>query len=174
MKKERKEILSDELRHLDSSLDMPGKMPGYQVPEHYFDRLPADIQQKIAEKSNRSTMPLPLMAYRRLVPVLGTLVLLAAVVMGVILMRSNGFDDHMAAADTPLEWTYFATENGYDRVLLYDLVIDSDLSAEEILFGMDTFTASTDKTFDDDILEEIFENAQYYGIEAGFLLSSLD
>ncbi len=53
------------------------------------------------------------------------------------------------------------------------MVLESDLSADEIMYELELYDANELNDYDD-IMEMLFEEAGYYGIESSYLLSSLD
>ncbi len=174
MKKERKEAIKKELQELESRLDTPGSASGFRIPENYFDSLPGSIQEKVLEKTSRPALSPSGVLYRRVVPVLAAVVLLAGIVFSLFIMRSdNEFRDHLVADDLVAEFEYLAFQPGFDHGLLYDVVAESGLTAEEILYDLDTELLHGENDYDE-VMESMFENARYYGIENSYLLSSLD
>lgn len=173
MKKESKEAIRKELQELGSSLGAVDSTPGFRVPDAYFDQLPNTIQEKVLEKTSPSAFNLPFLVYRRLVPVMAVLLLLAGIAFSLFMMRSEGIRDQLATDQLDAELEYFAYRTSMDHDLLYDLVLESDLTADELLFGLEPGIAEGENGYDE-IMEMMFEDARYYGIESSYLLSSLD
>lgn len=173
MKKERKEAIKKELQQLDSRLGTPGNTSGFRIPENYFDSLPASIQEKVLEKTSRPALSLSGIIYRRVVPVMVALVLLIGITFSLFFMRGDYVRDQFVADDMVVGFEYFAFQAEFDHGLLYEAVAESDLTAEDILYGLDTEFLHGENDYDE-MLEAMFENAGYYGIENSYLLSSLD
>ncbi len=164
-----------ELEELSSSLPGPAGNGGFGVPDRYFDTLPGLIQHRILEHRSHRLPALPFMAYKKLIPAVVVLLLLVSLTAGLFLLRNAAPPAYLAGEEMISEMDYLAMETGIDRGFFYDVVLESGLSADEILFelnGIHLLDADPDAYLE--IMEAMFENARYYGIESGYLLSSLD
>ncbi len=173
MKKESKEAIRKELQELGSSLKAGDSTPGFRVPDAYFDQLPNAIQEKLPVKTSPWVFNLPVLAYRRLIPAMAVLLLLAGITFSLFMLRSDGIGDQLAADFEAADLEYVVYQTGMDRGLWYELVLESELTADEILFGLETGIAEAENGYDE-MIEMMFEDAHYYGMESSVLLSFLD
>ncbi len=171
MEKENKHHIAEELKALGSSLDPPGNDQGFRVPEAYFDQLHGSIQDRIKEKGQRQFAGFTVPGAQRLVPLMATFLLALIVGISLLWIRDDGLNGQLALEPDREALDYYAME--MDQLLLYDLVLDSDITAEDILFGLDNGLGEL-SLYDDELMEELFEQSRYFGIDSQYLLSSLD
>lgn len=169
--KKLREEINRELHALGSSLEKHDKSAGYEVPANYFEQLPGKIQERIIQPASQPAYGLSSLIYKRLIPVSAAVLLLIGLTFSLFFYERNGLNGYMAEEDGIAEYEYFAYRPNFDRDIMYEVILESDLSADDILFNTES-TIFDDA--DDDILEEIFENARYFGMEGGMLLSYFD
>lgn len=169
--KDTREIINRELQEIGSSLHNVDKHADYEVPSDYFERLPGIIQEKIIAADKKVEYSFSTIIYKRLVPLMVTAVLLAGLVFSLFFIDGNSKYDKLGLDTGIQEYEYLAYRPNFDHDMVYEMIMESDLSADDILFGSSSLLFDD---ADDDILEEIFENARYFGMESRLLLSYLD
>lgn len=173
--KEAPDIIKKELDDLGSHFSVSGKGDGYHVPDAYFGSLPSRIQDRIATSGSRSTPGFAFDLFRRVVPVAAAVLLVAAVVIGLFFFERNGATSYAEISLTDVDFEYISRYGGMEQALLYDMVLESGMSVEDILYETGSYPLSADSPeVYDEIIESIFDNAAYYGMESRILLSSLD
>ncbi len=175
MYKEDKEAIRKELQDMGSTLGDRDKSSGFQVPHGFFGGFHSSVQERISRHKRKGYViwGVPEVYYKKLVPVLAAVVLVVAIGIGFILQRGDLFIDQYAADDYMLEWEYMATHSEHDQMFLYYVVFESDISADEIYYGLETIPWNGE-ALSEELMEAMFEQAQYYGIDSSYLLSSLD
>ncbi len=175
MKKDNKESIRKELHELQSSLDPSKDTGGFRVPDHFFDTLPGNISNRLSTENEKPAFALPGLPTKRLVASLVSITLLAGILFSLFYLQRDQLNGYADADYDQLMLDYYAIQFDMDRSALYDFVLESGLTPEEILFELDRGEfIFGDDVFDEMLLEEIFEQAVYYGIESNYLLSSLD
>lgn len=159
-----------ELEELGSSLGPPGRDGGFRVPTDYFEQLPATIQGRGVETREAFPQWLSWFSPRKVVPLAASLLILLLVGVGILWMRDEGLNGQLAWENDEAALEYLAMD--LDRAFIYEYVMESDLTAEEILHGLENGMAYGDY-YDDELLEELFEKSRYLGIDSQYLLSSL-
>jgi len=181
MKKEKKHIIQQELSDMESSaLNRHNlqEQDGFRVPGDYFEQLPSMVQEKLLQQRGSRNPSFVNIVYRRVVPVMSAVILLAAVAYGLFFYEHSDSDPFMALEDYP-ELQYLAEQPGFDDTFMMNAILESDLTADEILFMFDHGAADVElfgDEFDeyDELMEDIFEQSQYYGMESRYMLSYLD
>ncbi len=171
MSKENKEVLKRELQELDSSLGPPGRDAGFTVPEGYFGDLPDKIRDRTYGKTRQGVFRDPVVPPKQMLAWAASLLLLVGFGISLFLMRSDRLNDQIAFEEHAFDFEYFSMQPDFDQDAVYQMVLESDLSAEEIRYGPDLYLDDADY---DEMMEMILEEAGYYGIETNYLLSSLD
>ena len=169
--KEPKESINRELQELGSSLEKLDKQAGFELPANYFEQLPGKIQDRVVRTGSQEALGVSTILYKRLIPVFAGVLLLLGLTFSLFLYERDGLNGYIAEEEGITEYEYLAYRPNFDRDMMYEIILESDLSADDILFNTEN-TIFDDA--DDDLLEEIFENARYYGMEGGLLLSYLD
>ena len=165
------EGINRELQDLGSSLEKRDKSAGFEVPANYFEQLPGKIQERIVQPASQPAYGLSTAIYKRLIPVFAGVLLLLGLTFSLFFYERNDLNGYMAEEEEIAEYEYLAYRPTFDRDIMYEVILESNLSADDILFNTES-TIFDDA--DDDILEEIFENARYFGMEGGMLLSYFD
>jgi hypothetical protein len=160
-----------ELKELGSSLKSAKKQAEFEVPANYFDQLPGNIQNKINQNTGKTEYGLAAVLNKRLIPVFASVLLVFGITISLFLYDRNGAIEYVAEEDKIPEYEYFAYRPNFDRDMMYGVILESDLSADDILFSEEN---NIFDDADDELLDDIFERAQYYGIEDQLLLSYFD
>ncbi len=175
MQKENKEIIRKELRELGSSLPAEGKPSGFDLPEGYFEALPGKIAARRGDsKEKKKLLTLPAATPRQALAWAASLLLLISLTVSLFFLGNdnmNGHSPYEAAYEADFE--YFSLRSDLDHKQIYDMVLDTDLSADEIMYGLEMDDMADAEDYDE-MMEYLFEEAGYYGIESDYLLSSLD
>ncbi len=181
MKKEKKHIIQQELSELGSRLgkrEHEKEQSEFRVPGDYFAQLPSRVQEKVLQQRGSQSPSFVHIAYRRIIPVVSVVVILAAVIFGLFFYESNDAGSTLVMEDYP-ELQYFANQPGFDESLIVNAILESDLTVEEILYGLDYGLFDDELLGDeieayDELMEDIFEKSQYYGMDSRHMLSYLD
>lgn len=134
MQKNRNIPVRQELKDLGVGLPENKREAGFHVPEGYFDSLPARIQEAaIKKRSARQGVPF---FHPVLKPVFVTagLVLLLATATLVLLLRPG--HEQLVWSDNGFSMDMIVMHASLDPQFVYDMVLDSDLTAEEIQYGL--------------------------------------
>ncbi len=171
--KEKYRETARELKQISSRLRDHQNDSGFRVPSAYFDELPQTIQKRIMQEQDVPSRSFSLLSYKKLIPLMAGVLLLGALVFSLFLMEKTDQDDDIFAMEQHMEREVFALYPGYERELFYEVIMESDITSDDILFELEfgIFDYSEDY---EDILEIMFENAGYYGIDSRYLLSFLD
>lgn len=172
MKKDNKEAINKELKELRSSLPRENKDAGFETPEGYFDNLSGDILSRCREADSKQIQDVPF-APKQVLAIAASLLLLVSLTISLFFMRSDTVNDYAVLEEHAIDFEYFSFFSDFDRQDIYDMVLESDLSADEIMYELELYDANELNDYDD-IMEMLFEEAGYYGIESSYLLSSLD
>jgi len=136
MKKASKEEIQKELVALKSSLPRSQQGAGFVLPEAYFDELPQRVQALINKNKPRVIHIGQISVYKKhaLTAMAATLMILATA--GWLVMKKTPYTDNLALHDAFWQFDYFAWHNNTSAFDLYDILLETDISAEEILYGM--------------------------------------
>ncbi len=173
MKKDNKEAIKKELKELGSNLPHENKQAGFETPEGYFDNLSGKILSACHEADRKQQVPGVPLAPKRALAIAASLLLLVSLTVSLFFMRSDTVSDYAALEDHGVDFEYFSLRDNFDRHEMYDMVLESDLSADEILYELELYDADDLDDYDA-MMEMLFEEVGYYGIESNYLLSSLD
>ncbi len=164
--------IREELKKIGSNLGHHGSDDGFRVPENYFSQLPNSIQDSIQQQRKKQPV-FSVIPAKRLWPVLASIVLLVGLTFSVFLIQRNGVNGLLAEEDPTYEVEYLINNPTFGQYLFYEAMLESDLTAQEIMYDMgpDDFD---DSDAYDELMEQLFEKANYFGIESSYLLSYLD
>jgi len=173
MRKDNKEAINKELNELGSSLPRKNKHAGFETPDGYFDNLGGEILSacRDADRPQR-VLGMPL-APKQVLAVAASLLLLVSLTISLFFMQTRTVNDYAALEEHGVDFEYFSLRSDFDRQEVYDMVLESDLSADEIMYELELHDADDLDEYDA-MMEMLFEEASYYGIESNYLLSSLD
>ncbi|MDR4987366.1 MAG: hypothetical protein RG741_00830 [Bacteroidales bacterium] len=171
--KEKYSETARELKQMNSRLGDHQDDSGFRVPASYFDELPQTIGERIRQQQEIPASSFPWLSYKRLIPLVAGVLLLGALMFSLLLTDSTERYDDFYAMEQHIEQELFALYPGYEREFYYEVIMDSDITSDDILFELEfgIFDYSEDY---EDLLELMFENAGYYGIDSRYLLSYLD
>ncbi len=172
MRKDNKEDINKELNELGSSLPRENKNAGFKAPEGYFDNLSGDILSRCREAEPKQVQGVPF-APKQVLAVAASFLLLIGLTISLFFMRSDTVNDYAVMEEHVIDFEYFSFYSDLDRQDMYDMVLESDLSADEILYELELHDEGDLDEYDE-MMEMLFEEAGYYGIESNYLLSSLD
>ncbi len=170
--KENKEDIKKELAGLNSSLRQPESSSGFRVPDYYFESLPEKIQERLHVTEKARPFLFGVFPYSRFVPAMAAVLLLIGLTFGIYFTRPDESAVTSAYAEAMVDVEYFTSQAFIDQQLLYDIVSESGLTVDEILFVFENESQAWE--IEDEYLEYILEDSRYYGIENSYLLSSLD
>ncbi len=172
MRKETRENIRKELEGLSSSLRGPDGNSGFSLPDNYFESLPVNIQTRLKDERSSGPSVFSVFYYSRMVRAAAVFLLLIGIAFGFYMIRSGEYGTYSEYAGTYVDLEYFTDQSYLDHTLLYDMVFESDLTADEILYEFEIDAVLWD--YDDEYLEILLEDSRYYGIESSYLISSLD
>ncbi len=165
--------IREELQKLGSLLGQQKPPGGFKVPEDYFARLPNAVQDKILQQKVHKQAVLNVGLAKRLWPVLASVALLLGLTFSLFLIQRNGVSDYLASDDALYEMEYLINYHEFGQDIVYDAIMESDLTAQDILYDLDHDTFDDPDAYDE-LMEQMFEKSNYYGIESSYLLSYLD
>ena len=165
--------IREELQNIGSQLGRHEPDDGFKVPEDYFAQLPNIIQDRILQQRNQRQPALNALAVKRLWPVFASVVVLIGLTFSIFLIQRNGVNGFLADEEPTYELEYLINNPVFGQHLFYEAILESDLSAYEILYNLDYDDIDDPDTYDD-LMEHLFEKANYFGIESSYLLSYLD
>lgn len=151
-----------------SRLAMQQKESGFGVPEGYFESFSKSVRQKI--EAGKKTAPVSQDKYfslRTAVSMAASFLVLIGLGISFLMLREGKEEGFLTEFDDNIFDEYFARVTEFDRVMLYDLILDTEVaeSAE---------TRQVNGTEDDFIVEYLLDATQYYGIEPTELITQSD
>ena len=171
MNKASKEELRKELAELGSSLPPYGKDPDFRVPDHYFDHLPQSIQEKISGQRRPSGLIFPGLYPRRLALAVISLVVLAVFSFGFFFLRQGTENGLFSGTEEDGPEVFFSLYADMDPYLWYEMILETDITAEEIYFGAESETAESE---DEAMMDYLYERIQNYELGAGEYIDPMD
>lgn len=154
-----KEIMvRQELKELGVDLPDSGRQSGFNVPEDYFESLPARIQEAVIRKrAARSRIPFYQSVLRPVFVASGIALLLASVAIFLLVRQSH---EPFAWGDDIYSMDMIVMYASLDPQFVYDMVLDSDLTAEEIQYGLSHDYSGLDEDVIFDYLYNITDDWQ--------------
>ncbi len=132
---------------------------GFGVPQGYFDGFSTSVRQKIdASRQKEPATKARFFSLRAAVSMAATFLVLIGMGISFLLLREGKEEGLFSDFDDQIFEEYFARATEYDRALLYDLIIDTEVDEPQQIQS----TTSTDY---DLYLDYLLEAAQYYGLE---------
>jgi hypothetical protein len=156
IEKARIKELQEELSGLGSSLEGRNRDNPFRVPEGYFEQLPPAVQDRIL--SGRKASPVRA-APRRLAVVLSSFALLAVIAVSLLLLGRDS--DKLHAGEDGI---YFSLYADLDPYFWYDMVLETDITADELQFGQQTLMSDQDEEL---LIDYLLERTEAYGLDAG-------
>lgn len=150
--------MSDQIRRelveIGSHLPQPSGKE-FALPEGYFDKLPGNIQERIAERNTAKTRVFRFVSALKPAYAIAASVLLIIAMSGLLLLRQSSNDRNFLTAEDIHAMDMFSLYAGLDPYFMYDLVLDSELTADEIQFG---FTMPDNADFDQEAIFDYLDN----------------
>ena len=169
MKKSDREEIRKELADIGSTLNPNEGKGGFITPESYFDTLPSAIQERIYKK--QSIVSIFDSVYGALKPAFITAagILLIALSLGILLLREGKENGQFTETWTEdyLHSEYYSLYADLDPYFFYNMAIESELTTEEILFGIND---GYDQNRNEALLDYIYKTVDYYGLDAETVL----
>jgi len=164
--------IREELQKFGSKLgDL--KPTGFEVPEDYFARLPNDVQDRVLQQKPQQQAVFNILPAKRMWPVIASVFLFIGLTFSLFLIQRNGVSDILADDQATYELEYLINNPRFGQDLFYEGILESGLSAQEILYDIDDDDFEDPEAYDE-LMEQMFEKANYFGIESSYLLSYLD
>ncbi len=164
--------IREELQKLGSKLGNK-KPAGFEVPEDYFVRLPNAVQKRVLQHKTQHQPVLNILQAKRVWLVLASVSLLIALTFSLLLIQRHNIPGILAEEDSMHELEYLINNPGVGQELFLEGMLESGLTAREIMYDMD-YEDIDDPEGYDELMEQMFEKAHYFGIESSYLLSYLD
>ncbi len=165
MEKASKKDIRKELSALGSSLPSAGEESPFRVPDGYFDQLPRSVQERLATGEKPRTSWLPVLSPRRLQLGIASLVLLAVFSFGLFFIQKETEQGVLFATEEEESEFYFSMYADLDPFSWYDLVLETDITADELYFGLEE--APYGDPDEDVFLDYLFENLRTFELGAG-------
>ena len=165
--------IREELKQLGSKLGHNEPHGGFNVPEDFFAHLPNAVQDRISLQSNQPRPAFSFVTEKKLWPVFASVVLLIGLTFSIFLIQMNGVSDFIAEEESNYELEYLIDDPAFGQYLFYESILESDLTAQDILYDMDPDTFDDTDAYNE-LMEQLFERANYFGINSSYLLSYLD
>lgn len=154
-----KEEIRRELSDMGSSLPAGEKGFPFQVPEGYFDQLPHSVQDRLAARRNSVASWLPMLTPRRLQLAVASVALLAVLAIGLFLIQKETGHGLLFATEEEESEFFFSMYAELDPFALYDLVLETDMTADELYFGLGELQSDPDE---EAFMEFLYENFQAF------------
>lgn len=169
MKKAVKEDISGELAKLKSSLTADKRTGDFRLPDAYFESLPQRIQEVVAgQQATKNSLPvLSWLKRHALATAFAGLFGLAAI--GFLWMNTRQDHEPLLSMDELFEMEFFSLYANLDAHYLYDMVLETDLSADDILYSQFT-QGSTEEQ--DAIIDYLYNTYEHYSLDTDILITS--
>ncbi|GEM_PF-1102963 len=169
MNKENKEKIKKELSQLGSSLPERPKKDPFGVPEGYFETLPHKIREEISSRHASRQAEVPAISLkRRLVTVMASLALIIALSVSFFIFQTGTKNGYLTGTEEYPDEEYFALTMDFDRGFFYDLILESEMTEEELKYGLHQ---DMDFYEDDELIESyLFERMDYYDLSVEEML----
>ena len=123
-----------ELKEFGVDLPESGRVAGFNVPEDYFESLPGRIQEAaIRKRSAKHGIPFFQPVFRPVVVAAGLVLLVASAAFFLLFRQSH---EPFAWSDYSYPMDMIVMHASLDPQFVYDMVLDSDLTADEIQYGL--------------------------------------
>lgn len=168
MHKTDREEIKKELLEMGSSLNPDSGRGGFTTPESYFDTLPETIQERIYKKKP-STILNTLYAAIRPAYLAVAGVFLLVISLGILFLKDGKENGQLTNtwAQDDLHIEYLSLYANLDPYFFYDMVIESELTNEEILFGINE---EVDQEGEEALLDYIYKQVDYHHLDAGTII----
>jgi hypothetical protein len=164
MNKASKDELRQELTGLGSSLPSGVKGSPFRVPDHFFDQLPQAIQERIAvQRKSRMELVYALVP-RRMAIAMVSLVLLFVLSFGLFFIQKGTEEGILIGAEDDFPELFFSLYADLDPYIWYEMVLETDITAEELYFGLNGLQADPDE---EAFMDYLYEKVQTFELGAG-------
>jgi hypothetical protein len=151
-----------------SRLAQHQKESGFGIPEGYFESFSQSVRQKIeAEKQPVLVSQGKYFSLRTAISMAASFLVLIGLSISFFILREGKEEGFLADYDDNIFDEYFARVTDFDRGMLYELILDTDVA--EFPETRHVYGAE-----DDFIVEYLLEATQYYGIEPTELITQND
>jgi hypothetical protein len=151
-----------------SQLAMQQKESGFGVPEGYFESFSQSVRQKIeAEKHPTPVTQGKFFSLRTAVSMAASFLVLIGLGISFLMLREGKEEGFLSDFDDYIFDEYFARVTEFDRGMLYELILDTDVAES-------ADTRHINAAEDDFIVEYLLDATQYYGIEPTELITQND
>jgi hypothetical protein len=135
MRKSDQNEVKDELLKMGSEL-RPGKHHcGYQTPDNYFETLPNAIQDRIIQAKTRKRVIFSASHSWRSSIAIAAIVMFIALTVSLFLLKNEKENGHYTEIYDSYLIENLISFSDLDPLFFYEMVLESDLSTDEILFG---------------------------------------
>lgn len=137
MTKEPQENINRELSEAGSTLSSDRYRDGFTVPDDYFDTLPLRIQDKIAGRKPIFYHVTALAIRRKAAFLIVASILTFAAISGLLFVRQGADNGQLALADDAFSMDLISLYSSLDPYFIYEAVLESDMTADELQFGLE-------------------------------------
>lgn len=137
MTKEPPENIRQELIEAGSTLSSGRHRDGFSVPDAYFDTLPQKIQEKIAERKPSDYRIPALTGRKKPVFVFIASVVAFVAITGLLMIRHEADNGHLALTDDAFSMDLISLYSSLDPYFIYEAVLESDMTVDELQFGLE-------------------------------------
>lgn len=170
MKKADKEDIYNELSVLKSSLAADKLTDDFHLPEAYFETLPQRIQEVIAGQQATKN-PYPAHSWMRrhaLAVAFAGIIGLAAI--GFFWMKTYEEKEPLLSMDELFEMEFFSLYANLDAHYLHEMVLETNLSAEDILYSQNAQDSS--EAHEEAIIDYLYNSIEHYSMDADMFIAS--
>jgi hypothetical protein len=164
MEKASKEDIRKELSALGSSLPSEGKESPFRLPDGYFDQLPQMVQDKLATGRKVPVSWMPWLSPGRLQLGVVAMIVVAVLSFSLLFLQKGTENGVLFAAGEEESELFFTLYAGLDPFAMYDLVLETDITAEELYFGLEE---PYDHPEEEAFMEYLYENVRTFELGAG-------
>lgn len=169
MKKAGKEDIYDELSELKSSLAADKLTGDFRLPEAYFESLPQRIQEAAASQQVIENS-LPLHSWIRRHALAVTFAgIVGLTTIGFLWMNTPEEKASFLSMDELFEMEFFSLYANLDAHHLYDMVLETNLSADDILYSQYAHNSSEEQ---DAIIDYLYNSIQHYPMDTDMLITA--
>lgn len=157
MQKDPAESIQQELHELGSSLKMQDKQAGFSLPDGYFERLPYQVQARINSGDAETRWAGRFIPARKFVLAFVSVMIVVGISFSVYFFSRNAQQDYLLSADELFQMSFFNTYANLDAHYLYDMVLETNITADEIMYGSYFAETSVDHDLIFDYFDQVLE-----------------
>lgn len=155
MDKANEEDLRNELSLLGSSLADKRTGGKFPVPDHYFDRLPGIIQNRLVRKNTPVRQFFMAVVTHKLATAMVAVSILMALTVGLYMLSPGKGNDMLSVMDDSEFLSLYAALDSY---YIYDMAVASGLNGDESLPGRDYESQEGDEDVLNDYFYQLIEH----------------